>query len=79
MLEDLVVRDYFYCPSIKIHSSSSSRSRLKRLTIEGGHNGRVEVEAPNLQILKICSGNVGECSFKDMPLLREACVDISYP
>ncbi|KAJ8627883.1 hypothetical protein MRB53_021190 [Persea americana] len=60
-------------------SSPSSSLRLKRLTIDGGHNESIEIEAPNLQFLKIRSGNVGRCSFGDMVFLREAYIDVSYP
>lgn len=78
-LEDLVVRGFFFGSSIKIRSSSSSSLQLKRLTIEGCHNKRVEVEAPNLQVLKISIGCLGECFLEDMPFLRDAHIDDIYP
>ncbi|XXG69211.1 hypothetical protein AAC387_Pa06g2137 [Persea americana] len=83
LLEDLSIEGYFLCPPMKIRRSSlsspSSSLRLKRLTIDGGHNESIEIEAPNLQFLKIRSGNVGRCSFGDMVFLREAYIDVSYP
>lgn len=80
MLEDLVIKasSYNSFPPIKICSSSSSWLQLKRLAIVGVDNPRVDIEAPNLQILKISTGRFGEYFFEDMPFLREAELSFSY-
>ena len=47
--------------------------------MRGDHeNVRVDVEAPNLEILNISSENWGNYSFKDLPFLREAYIDVSH-
>ncbi|RWR78672.1 putative F-box protein [Cinnamomum micranthum f. kanehirae] len=48
--------------------------------MRGDHkNVRVDVEAPNLEILNIYSEKLGNYSFKDMPFLREAYIEVSHP
>lgn len=79
LLEDLDIW-CFFCHPIKIRSFSSSSSsvHLKRLTMEGVQNGMVDIEAPNLQFLKIYIGNFVKFCSKDMPLLREANLNFSF-
>lgn len=77
LLEDLVMTVNSDCPSMEICSSSSSSLRLKRLTMcltnEVAHeNLRIDVQAPNLEILSIYSKRLGEYYFKDMLSLRES-------
>ncbi|RWR88403.1 putative F-box protein [Cinnamomum micranthum f. kanehirae] len=75
LLEELTI-----CSSSFVHVKicTSSSLQLKRLKIKGGYTLRVNVEAPNLQVLKFSSGTFGKFSFKAMPFLREAEVSISY-
>ncbi|KAJ8627878.1 hypothetical protein MRB53_021185 [Persea americana] len=75
LLEELAIRSSISVP-VKICTSSSLQ--LKRLKIRGAYNLRVNIEAPNLQILKFSSGTLGKFSFKAMPFLKAAEVSIFY-
>lgn len=74
LLEDLVMEYFMCCTRLKIGSSSL---KLKRLTIKVDHYVAIDVEAPNLQFLKIDVADFGHCSFKDMLFLRDACFNAS--
>ncbi|KAJ8627890.1 hypothetical protein MRB53_021197 [Persea americana] len=69
LLEDLVMEYFMCCSSLKIGSSSL---KLKRLTIKVDHYVAIDVEAPNLQLMKIDVADFGRCSFKEMLFLRDA-------
>ncbi|XXG69215.1 hypothetical protein AAC387_Pa06g2141 [Persea americana] len=72
LLEDLVL------VGASVILGSKNSFPLKRLTIEGTrYLSIINIEAPTLQILKI-SGDFCDYSFKDMPSLKEAYLDLSY-
>lgn len=79
LLEDLVlVGAWLIFGYMNKYSPFLPSLQLKRLTMEGTRYSRIFIEAPNLQILKISSGDFDEFSFKDMPFLKEAYLDLSY-
>ncbi|RWR88398.1 putative F-box protein [Cinnamomum micranthum f. kanehirae] len=79
LLEDLVLMAaFFIMGSMNNNSPCLPSLQLKRLIMEGTLCSRIVIEAPNLQILKISSGDFDQFSFKDMPFLKEAYLDLSY-
>ncbi|KAJ8627886.1 hypothetical protein MRB53_021193 [Persea americana] len=75
LLEDLVLVG----ARVILGSMNSLPSlQLKRLTMKATRYSSIVIEAPNLQILKISCGSLYKSSFKDMPFLKEAYLDLSY-
>lgn len=77
LLKDLATDRLCMFP-LEIPSYSSSSLRLKCLTIKLAHRARVDIDAPNLQVLKICNGSFGYFFLKVITLLRDAYLNVVF-